>query len=344
MDERLTIILALKGRHKFTERWLKYANKYLSNFKILVADGSDEDERYFFNKNKFPNLDLKYIDFPPDKDVSFYVKKLLKCTKESHTKYILYADNDDFMLEEEIIELLNFLDKNNSFVAARGEIYDFSVDSQNEIYGKIFGVKKFIKKLTFDKDAHLERYLDFSKDRQGLFHCIIKKNIFQETLEICDNSKFFYLTIFQLFFSYYLVASGKIFCSNNLYMLHQNHKQMLSKNRSLMSIKNSGFMEKNLFNVYFKILSQKLTSKIESYKNIEEKIIQSFCIDFLMDKINYYEDINLNQTLKTRIIGIFKDTRIFTFYLKLKNLKKKKIEFNESDNKNFVIIENFLKK
>ena len=111
-----------------------------------------------------------------------------------------------------------------------------------------------------------------------------------------------------------------------------------------MSIKNSGFMEKNLFKVYFKVLSQKLTSKIESYKNIEEKIIQSFCIDFLMDKINYYEDINLNQTLKTRIIGIFKDKRIFTFYLKLKNLKKKKIEFNESDNKNFAIIENFLKK
>jgi len=41
MDERLTIILALKGRHNFTDRWLSYANINLSKFRILVADGSE---------------------------------------------------------------------------------------------------------------------------------------------------------------------------------------------------------------------------------------------------------------------------------------------------------------
>ena len=344
MDERLTIILALKGRHNFTDRWLSYANINLSKFRILVADGSDKDEKYLFHKSKYPNLDITFKDFPADKDVSFYVRKLLISANIIQTKYILYADNDDFMVGEEIINLLNFLDKNDAYVAARGEIYDFSIDSFSEIYGKILGLKKFMKSLSFEKNDHLERYFDFSKNRQGLFHCIIRKDTFREILTLCENSKFFYLTIFKLFFSYYLVSTGKIFCSNNLYMLHQNHKQMLSKDRNLMNIKNSGFLEKDLFNCYFEILSQKLSNNNQNSKIIEQKIIKSFCTDFLIDKLNYYEELNSNQTLKMRILEVFKNTRIFSLYLKLKTLKNTKIKFKDIDNKNFLIIENFLKK
>lgn len=344
MDERLTIILALKGRHNFTDRWLKYANTNLSKFKILVADGSENDEKYLYDKNKYPKLDIKFKDFPADRDISFYVRKLLTSANTINTKYILYADNDDFMVEEEIINLLNFLDNNEAYVAARGEIYDFSIDSFSEIYGKILGLKKFIKNLSFEKEDHLERYFDFSKNRQGLFHCIIRKDTFCEILTLCENSKFFYLTIFKLFFSHYLISVGKIFCSNNLYMLHQNHKQMLSKDNNLMNIKNSGFLEKDLFNNYFKTLSKKLSNNNKNSEIIEQKIIQSFCTDFLIDKINYYEELNSNQTIKMGLIEIFKNTRIFSLYLKLKTLKNTKIKFKDIDNKNFLIIENFLKK
>ena len=135
MDKRLTIILALKGRHKFTERWLNFANKHLRVFKILIADGSEKNDYYHFDKTKF-NLNVEYRTFPTDKDISYFVKKLQNCSQEVNSKYILYANNDDLLFENEIINILDFLDNNNSHVAARGEIYDFSLSSFNEVYGK----------------------------------------------------------------------------------------------------------------------------------------------------------------------------------------------------------------
>jgi hypothetical protein len=119
---------------------------------------------------------------------------------------------------------------------------------------------------------------------------------------------------------------------------------MLSNDKNLMNIKNSGFLEKNLFNSYFETLSRKLSNNNENSKIIEQKLIKSFCTDFLIDKINYYEELNSNQTIKMRLLEIFKNTRIFFLYLKLKTLKNTKIKFKDIDNKNFLIIENFLRK
>ena len=63
-------------------------------------------------------------------------------------------------------------------------------------------------------------------------------------------------------------------------MLHQNHKQMLSNDKNLMNIKNSGFLDKDLFNAYFETLSQKLSNNHESSKTIKQKLIEVICTDF----------------------------------------------------------------
>jgi len=342
MDERLTIILALKGRHQFTERWLNFANKNLNKFKILIADGSNKDDYYTLDKKKFPNLDILQKKFPPNLEIKDFIEKLYTSSQATASKYILYADNDDFLNENELINNLNFLDENKSYSASRGEIYDFSIDSFNEIYGNIIGLKRFIKPLSFEKENSFDRFYEFAVNRQGLLHCITRRDIFIEILKISIDNKFFDLTTFLLFYNYYLAISGKIFCSSNLYMLHQNHKFMLSKNSKLISIKNSGFMSEEVTENFLKIISKKVfNDEIENLDKIN-KIKDIFYRNFILEKLVYYEDVELNKSLKLKILDLVKDTLVFSLYLKAKNVIKKKNNFIEND-VNYKIIKVFLK-
>ena len=38
----LTVILLVKGREDFTERWLKYMSQIEFPYKIIIADGEDD--------------------------------------------------------------------------------------------------------------------------------------------------------------------------------------------------------------------------------------------------------------------------------------------------------------
>lgn len=344
MDDRLTIILALKGRHQFTERWLKFANRDLNKFKILLADGSNTGENYYLDKKKFPNLNVELKIYPPDLEISNFVEKLYISSQSITTKYILYADNDDFLCENELIKNLNFLDLNKSYSAARGEIFDFSLDSFDEIYGNIVGLKPFIKHLSFEKENALDRFCEFATNRQGLLHCIIRKDIFTEILKISFENKFFDLSTFLLFFNYYLAISGKIFCSNNLFMLHQNHKFMLSKNDELISVKNSGFMNKTLTDKFLKIISNKIFE--DGIDNVakENKIREIFYRNFILEKLVYHEEIASKKNFKYKVLDLVKNTLIFNLYLKSKNFFKKEKNNILKKDVNFNRIEIFLNK
>ena len=42
MNDNLTIVLLLKDRVNYTLRWLDFANNYLNNIKIIIADGGKD--------------------------------------------------------------------------------------------------------------------------------------------------------------------------------------------------------------------------------------------------------------------------------------------------------------
>ena len=65
-DDRLTILLLLKGRHEYTFRWLEYAKFIQCPFHIYVADGSfdNEIETYFSNSLNENNLNITYKKYP----------------------------------------------------------------------------------------------------------------------------------------------------------------------------------------------------------------------------------------------------------------------------------------
>jgi glycosyltransferase domain-containing protein len=133
--KKLTIILTLKGRDEFTYRWMGYMNANKCPFKIIIADGGDgmQIEAHLRNVNNFPNLDYDYIRYPFDVNVDSFYKKLENVISIVKTDYILQADNDDFFLLDRIPRLIEFLDQNPDYVAARGHLVNFEVYNEKGI-------------------------------------------------------------------------------------------------------------------------------------------------------------------------------------------------------------------
>ena len=67
----LTFILTLKGRTAFTERWLHYMSQAEFTNPIIIADG-DKDSKIkdLINKKDFQNLNINYLQFDDQKDLS----------------------------------------------------------------------------------------------------------------------------------------------------------------------------------------------------------------------------------------------------------------------------------
>ena len=63
MLNKLTIVLTLWHREAFTLRWMDYMNTIQCGYKILIADGGDDEslQNHLENYQNYPNLNYDYI-------------------------------------------------------------------------------------------------------------------------------------------------------------------------------------------------------------------------------------------------------------------------------------------
>jgi glycosyltransferase domain-containing protein len=129
---RLTIVLPLKGRHLFTLRFLWHANKARMPYRILIADGEVRPviARLLENpRDIFPALDIEYIRYPDDVDLSRFFAKMADAVGRVRTPYAMLADNDDFLGCPGIERSLDFLEAHPDYVAGAGRIAGFAAYS-----------------------------------------------------------------------------------------------------------------------------------------------------------------------------------------------------------------------
>ncbi len=123
LDGELTILLTLKDRVPYTLRWMTYANATAFPFKVLIADGGDDDgaEAMLADRSRFPNLDYAYVRFPVDRTYSDYYAKMAAALALVRTPFVAMADNDDFFVVESLREAIGFLAANAGHVACGGQ-------------------------------------------------------------------------------------------------------------------------------------------------------------------------------------------------------------------------------
>jgi glycosyltransferase domain-containing protein len=171
MLKKLTIILTIKGRSNFTLRWMRYMNALQCEFKILIADGGKDEslQKILENKDNYPELNYEYIRYPYDSSLEIYYNKLCNITNKVLTPYVLYADNDDFIILDNIKKYLDFLDKNSDYVCCGGSSATLSIySSRNKIInssgGNYFDIRfDKIQLSSVDNVNGVERVNDFFK-------------------------------------------------------------------------------------------------------------------------------------------------------------------------------------
>ena len=125
-DDKLTIILPLKGRELFTLRWLSWARSQRWKFPIIIADGSESPfcQEYL---RSFDDLSISYVRYPYDATLTLFLEKLVDAYSRVETPYVVLAPNDDFLLKRGMEKCVDFLEGHENHVAAAGDQRTFLV-------------------------------------------------------------------------------------------------------------------------------------------------------------------------------------------------------------------------
>ena len=119
----LTVLLPLKGRADYTQRWMEYAEATFLPFKVLIADGSQDDgvAALLADRHRYPHVDYEYLRYEPDQHYADYYAKLEDASSRIRTPYAVMIDNDDFLVADALSDALRFLDAHPSHVACGGQ-------------------------------------------------------------------------------------------------------------------------------------------------------------------------------------------------------------------------------
>lgn len=140
----LTILLPLKGRHLHTLRFLRHADMSRLPYSFLIADGQVHPAIAQMLENPrhiFPHLNIEYVRYPEDGSYGDYFRKLVDATSRVRTRYVMQADNDDFLVRSGIDQCMKFLDANQDYVCCGGGVGGFAlhrgVGALNGVIGTI---------------------------------------------------------------------------------------------------------------------------------------------------------------------------------------------------------------
>lgn len=290
----LTIVLLLKDRIEFNERFLNYYFKYGKEHNLLISDGSKKKiDNKLLNKIK-KYKQIKYFKFPEDKSYKNFYEKIFKTVQLVKSEFILFAANDDFLLFKNIIKLLKFLKKNKSYIGAGGILVGFKLRKYKK-KEQIYEIKNIYSKINLDQKNAYDRFNNFIKNFSDLpRNSIIKKKVllpayrhssqkFNNNIELKDH-----------FTAIFNVIHGRIKIFNFPLVFHQNHINSEGNKRSerINAHLTSGNFIKEIL-LFDEILSKKLKVKkfhvMQVYLN---KIFSNYFNSFSLKK-----ELSINQII-----------------------------------------------
>ena len=334
-QNKLTILLILKDRVRFTYRWLEYYKNNLSNYKLLIADGSINNSLEKYIKKNYSDLNLIYKYYEPDTSLEKYTLKVIKALKEIDTEYVLQSSNDDFYSSSNIEKNINFLENNIQYCCSRSEIYDFTVDSFYEVSGTFKLSGKIYNEKCFNDDHNLSRVKSYTKNFNSLWHDIARTKAMIFSWESLYKNKIFFFPFQDIYLSFILVIFGKINRLEGSYMLHQNHEEMLARDKAYGTI--TEFINNGNLN-YLSLTIDSIANEIINLNQnsdsqfIKASIYRAFIEDFILKAIKNEKivDVKLIKKLKINLKKILNSNKITYLILNLyRVIFKRKVTYQD---------------
>ena len=224
----LTILITLKGRKAFTERWLNWMSKENCPFLIVIADG-DADKTFTKNllkKDIYKNLNIDYREYPEDINTKTFILKFSDAVSAVKTKYIIFADNDDFVIINNLKKALNFM-KNNKKIDSlalqhyRFKILNDSTDVNSKLYLNGCDIKfemiAPLEKNNFFKNSTITRLTESIKifPSDYFYYAIHKTNNLRYSSELTAKKEMENFFFWERFLTSSVAVVGNINCDKS---------------------------------------------------------------------------------------------------------------------------------
>ena len=314
LQKNLTAIVLNYGRELEVIKLINFYSQ--SKIKFTIIDGSPKKKILKLPQN------FKYFFFPGSSTIE---RIKFGITKVS-TKYVCIMSDDEFIMENGVIKIIDFLEKNSDIDYSFGVCVGFNFFF-NKVVWKIF-YQRFLKIFYIMQESPLDRLSYYLKNNnQGtiiLSICRIKK--FRESLRNCRN----FLTsphANELLITSKMVINGKFKNTKYLYYLRNNTAPPVTTKYHISSNKITDFFYNN------SIIARK--ERIFFFKAIQNELKKkNVRVDLDNIKKIYYqrflrENSSLNLLIVAKKIKLFIPMYIYKklsqFYYKMfvwKNFKR----------------------
>ena len=214
-DNLLTVLLVIKDRPKFTERFLKYADETFFPFKILIADGGrDQDLQNLLSKGTyFRNLYCTYYRYPYDASYKEYYSKVESVLGKVQTPFCVVADDDNFFSVDGLQRAVSFLSQNSDYSACQGYTFGFRLEpTSSHFYGERVSFSKPILNQHYCLENHsaADRLVDFSKKNSTICYAVQRTENMRKIYREINRVNFHDLYITEVFYNFLTVVNGKV--------------------------------------------------------------------------------------------------------------------------------------
>ena len=317
MKNKITIVVPLYGREDKTKIFLD--NNINKNADYFFCDGGKTKSNEVLIK-KILKENFYYKKFKTDRKLPYdYIKKILVSIKSVNSKYIMLADNDDFLNFKAIFKCIDILENNKGYQLASGDILHIRTSKINHKYHITPGIRS--SRIYDDKKGkqNILNYFSLNLHNHILYYSIFRRNflikIFSELMII----KNFSMNHFEYFFNSLVIFYGKYKYVNCIHYIRlQNSIQSL--NIKLNKKKNDNLLVKSSLNKLINISAKKFNFdkkefeqilsnyfNIHKKKRLEKKVLNfmklknyffsifyryPFSISSIIKKINLLKEIN----------------------------------------------------
>ena len=229
LDDRLTILLTLRGRHAYTLRWLAYASYIRFPFPVYIADGSLDAgaEAALAEPSRFPHVRYEYRRYPPDRTYADFYAKVADALARVRTPYVAMGDNDDFFLVPGLEQALTFLTGRPDFATCGGQMAAFWVTprtgtpDESPVYGDT-AWKCSCDARALDADVARERLRSLARwPGYPLYHHIRRTRPFAGLFARLHELDFSDIFLHEQFLAFLTAIDGKTRQLGTLYMAKQ---------------------------------------------------------------------------------------------------------------------------
>lgn len=353
----LTILLTLKGRKKYTERWLDWMVLEECPYKILIADG-DCDKSFtkeLISKEKYNDLSIDYREYPEDKNITTFISKFYSAISTIDSKYLICADNDDFLIIKNLIKAVSFMENEPNIETLALPHYKIRIDNNSDnLDANLYAVENEIniqmlhyinnKNLLFGNPMKRlkESIRVFPSDY--FVYAIHKTNNFKKFMKLTTDYPIQFIFFWERHFTYSVGINGKVSSSSNLepFLVRQEDTSILAA--SLID-------KERLYKIRFsKDWKRQYKSFVKGlyvvFKDVENISKLKFSIFF-----RFYFGTNIFLRVFQGILGSilrpFKTTYVTFSNIILKRLGKDRINIDQktlTNNNGLNNLYNFLKK